>query len=275
VSVSTSALPTVPAKDQVRTRIWQETAEPGDAFSTRVARCHGYDVYGALVGQARWVEIVYLLIRGERPSCTEADLLEALAVALANPGPRDPSIHAAMCGGVGGSTAASCLIAALAVGAGGAGGSREVLRCMNDWVAFGTDLPQWRSALQALRPETQRAWRAPEQAPGFDSRVARRTLAVAQTLHALAKFGQPSGALAWLVATADELEAAASGALNMAGVAAAALHELGFSPEEGEMLHLLLRLPGAAAHAMEQAQYGHKAFPFFALDLQVDAGGEA
>ena len=52
----------------------------------------------------------------------------ALALALANPGPRDPMVHAAMCGGVGGSHAAASLIAALAVGAGQSGGAREVLR---------------------------------------------------------------------------------------------------------------------------------------------------
>jgi citrate synthase len=58
----------------------------------------------------------------------------------------------------------------------------------------------------------------------------------------------------------------------MTGVAAAALLDLGFTPDQGEMLHLLLRLPGAAAHALEQKEQGHKSFPFFALDLQDDPG---
>jgi citrate synthase len=53
----------------------------------------------------------------------------------------------------------------------------------------------------------------------------------------------------------------------MSGVAAAALADLGFSPEQGEALHLLLRLPGAAAHALEQRQHGHKRFPFFSVEL--------
>jgi citrate synthase len=37
------------------------------------------------------------------------------------------------------------------------------------------------------------------------------------------------------------------------------------------MLHLLLRLPGAAAHALEQQELGHKKFPFYANDLQLDS----
>ena len=40
------------------------------------------------------------------------------------------------------------------------------------------------------------------------------------------------------------------------------------------MLYLLLRLPGAAAHALEQKQISHRNFPFFSLELAENAGGE-
>jgi citrate synthase len=104
--------------ETVQTRIWREEPEPDNPFAVRVAYCRGYDVYGEMLGQARWVEMLYLLFREEAPTAAQADLLEALAVALANPGPRDASVHAAMCGSVCGSTAAASLMAALAVGAG-------------------------------------------------------------------------------------------------------------------------------------------------------------
>ncbi|HEX8962458.1 MAG TPA: hypothetical protein VF801_05600, partial [Rhodocyclaceae bacterium] len=84
----------------IRTRIWLEEPEPDNEFAARAAYCHGYDVFGEMIGRARWVEMIYLLFRGEAPSRDETELLEALAVALANPGPRDASVHAAMCGGV-------------------------------------------------------------------------------------------------------------------------------------------------------------------------------
>ena len=58
----------------------------------------------------------------------------------------------------------------------------------------------------------------------------------------------------------------------MNGVAAAALRDLGFAPAQGEMLFLLLRLPGAAVHALEQKEYGHKNFPFFRIELDNDPG---
>jgi citrate synthase len=45
---------------------------------------------------------------------------------------------------------------------------------------------------------------------------------------------------------------------------------LNFIPAEGEMLYLLLRLPGAAAHALEQERLGYKRFPFYAVELEDD-----
>jgi citrate synthase len=57
----------------------------------------------------------------------------------------------------------------------------------------------------------------------------------------------------------------------MAGVAAAIFGDLGFTPQEGEMLYLLLRLPGAAAHALEQSAGGFKQFPFYPVELQEAA----
>jgi citrate synthase len=58
----------------------------------------------------------------------------------------------------------------------------------------------------------------------------------------------------------------------MTGVAAAAMIDLGFSPGEAEMLTLLLRLPGAAAHALEQGRQGFRRFPFFSIELENDPG---
>jgi citrate synthase len=58
--------------------------------------------------------------------------------------------------------------------------------------------------------------------------------------------------------------------LAFTGVAAAALTDLAFDPHQGEMLFLLMRLPGAAAHALEQQSQGFRKFPFFGLELQDD-----
>jgi len=253
----------------VRSQIWSERPEPTNPFATRIAYCRGYDVYGDMLGKARWVDMLFLLFRGDRPSPSDASLLEAVAVALANPGPRDAAVHAAMCGGVGGSTAASCLIAALAVGAGQNGGSREIFLAMENWVACGTDLDKWRHQLGFQNTDSSDIWPNAEHPPGFDPHGVGATTPVKQTLSYLARLS--SGPyLRWLEGNQPALEAAAAHPLALTGVTAAAWMDLGLTPEQGEMLHLLLRLPGAAAHALEQRQYSHKHFPFFDVELLDD-----
>jgi citrate synthase len=254
--------------DLIRTRIWREEPEADNPFAARRAYCRGYDVYGEMLGQARWVEMLVLLIRGEAPSRAEADLLEALAVALANPGPRDPSVHAAMCGGACGSPAASSLMAALAVGAGNLSGGREVYMAMEAWADCDTDIERWRRRLAAPPAAEISGWPRAEHAPGFDAHGVARAGVVEQALTCLALLSS-GHRLEWLAANVAGIEAAAARPLALSGVAAAAFADLGFTPEQGEMLHLLLRLPGAAAHALEQQEYGHKKFPFFALEAEI------
>lgn len=258
---------TAPEKTEaIHTRIWHEEAEADNPFATRSARCRGYDVYGDMLGRSRWVEMLYLLFHEDAPTPAAADLLEALAVALANPGPRDPSIHAAMCGGAGGSAAAACLMAALAVGAGQHSGSREVFLAMETWAACGTDLDAWRCRLAHNASDPPTVWPRPDHPLGFDPHGTSTPTTVRQTLACLADLS-PGNRLPWLAARRPDLEAAAGCPLALTGIAAAAYADLGFTPDEGEMLHLLLRLPGAAAHALEQRRLGYRKLPFFSLEL--------
>jgi citrate synthase len=254
--------------DKIHTRIWREEPEPDNPFATRAAFCRGYDVYGEMLGNSRWVEMLYLLFRSEAPTASQADLLEALAVALANPGPRDASVHAAMCGGVGGSSAAASLIAALSVGAGRYRGAREVFDAMNAWHTCGTDLNAWH-AYRDTRNDEADSWPRCEHAPGFDPHGVSTATSVCQLLKTLARIGA-TPRLCWLELQRPELEKAIGLPLDISGVAAAAFADLGFNPGEAEMLYLLLRLPGAAAHALEQEGYGYKRFPFYPVELEDD-----
>lgn len=253
--------------ERIHTRIWLEEAEADNPFVTRAAYCHGYDVYGDLLGRARWVDMLYLLFKGEAPSAQQARLLEGVALMLANAGPRDPAVHAAMCAGVSGSPAAAALMAALAVGAGQHTGAREVFLAMQGWIECGLDLPAWQQRLAAAQPLDNGIWPGCEHAPGFDINATRTPLPVLQALAHFAELGV-GRCLGWLQTERTAIEQAAGHALGLTGVVAAAFVDLGFSPDEGEMLHLLLRLPGAAVHALEQRSAGYKSFPFFKLELE-------
>ena len=50
---------------------------------------------------------------------------------------------------------------------------------------------------------------------------------------------------------------------------ATAFTDLELTSEQGEMLFLLLRLPGAASHALEQKNNGWKKYPFFMENVQL------
>lgn len=254
------------AQENIHTRIWREEAEPADPFLARTCYCAGYDVYGELLHKASWVEYLYLLFKLERPAGWQARLLERLAIALANPGPRDYGVRASMSAAAGGSTAASILIAALAVGAGQAGGAREVYTAMCAWLECGLNLDSWRNFLRNGRPESPaEIWPERGYAAGFEPYASATGAPVIQTLDCLADI-HPAGTLGWLRKNRQSLEQDAERPLAMTAVTAAAFTDLAFSPQEGEMMYLLLRLPGSAAHGLEQHMQWKK-YPFFKKGL--------
>ncbi len=260
----------VDKSDKFNTRIWDEIPEADNPFAAAASFCHGYNVYGDLLGKAGWIEYLHLLFLGEPPSRQQTMLLEGIAVALANPGIRDHSVHAAMNGGVGGSTSAACLMAALAVGAGQLGGAHEVYRAMEYWRSGGLDSAAWETLLRNP-PQEERIdiWLPMEHPPGFDPHGASCSTPVRQTLAYLSGCS-PGPHLAWLQEQRERLEKIADAPLAMSGVAAATFMDLSLSADQGEMLFLLLRLPGAAVHALEQKEYGWRRFPFFAGAIKMN-----
>jgi citrate synthase len=256
-------------KETIKTKIWYEESEADNPYAAKACYCSGYDVYGDLLGKVSWVQYLYLLFRLELPGRQQARLLETVAVALANPGIRDLSVRAAMNAGVGGSTRASALMAALAVGAGNLGGGREVYLCVALWQSLGSDLEKWRQAIaEPAAEERIDVWLPMEHVPGFDPNGASCPAPVLQVLEALAEISPENGVLQWLRSQRIALESATGYPLAFSGVAAAAFHDLGFSPEQAEMLYLMLRLPGAAAHALEQEGNNWRQYPFFGSSLK-------
>ena len=253
---------------------WEEEAENDNPFATKAAYCHGYDVYGEILRKATWFEYIYLMFKGERPTKEQAILLEKLAIALANPGPREASVRAAMNGGVGGSTHAASLMAALAVGAGQYGGSHEVFLLLQLWEKCQFDIEEWKHNLSNPNEDHQEdIWLPIEHGPGFDPNGVNCPNVTLQALAALESVN-PGGALTWLLENRLSLESHLAYPLAISGVASAAFYDLGFNDHQATMLYLILRLPGAAVHAIEQRGMGWKKFPFYAenIELTNDAG---
>lgn len=247
----------------IRSKLWQEEAVENNPFSTAKCLCAGYDVYGELIHKASWFEYLYVLFKHERPSAEQARLLESLALVIANPGPRDLSVRAAMNAGVGGSTSAASLMAALAVGAGEYGGAHEVAIAVDLWQHCGDDKEKWLQAIHYPEtPEITDIWTNMEHVPGFDPNADEVAPVVLQSLEFL-NSRHPGCCLQFLLQQREWFENEIKSPLSFAGVAAAALADLEFSDDQAEMLFLMLRLPGAAVHALEQKSYGWRNYPFF------------
>lgn len=255
--------------------LWMEEPEDTNPFAAKRCYCSGYDVYGQIIPQAGWFDYLLLLFYGEKPTSQETRLAEKLAMVLANPGPREASVRAAMNAGVAGTNHSSALMAALAVGAGQYGGAQEVAISIRLWRECGQDIEKWKKRLFSPE-EDERAdiWLPMEHAPGFDPNGELTPAPVLQALDYLVELAPAEGALAWLQTRRPELEKVVDYPLALSGVAAAAFVDLNLDEDQASMLYLILRLPGAAAHAIEQKHMGWKKFPFYgpAIELADDPG---
>lgn len=265
----------MPSDYVYHSNFWFEEPEDSNPFAAKASYCHGFDVYGQVIARAGWFEYLLLMFKGERPHTAEAVLLEKLAMILANPGPKEASIRAAMNGGVAGTNHSSALMSALAVGSGLYGGSQELEICIRLWEECGQSVELWKDRLQAPQ-EDERAdiWPAIEHPPGFDPNGDGIPTTLLQSLDLLVQFAPADGALRWLQGHRVELEEFFGCPISITSVAAAAFVDLDLNRDQASMLYLMLRLPGAAAHALEQQKMGWKKFPFYssAIELADDPG---
>lgn len=245
---------------QASTRIWHETPSPDNPFLAESQRLHGYDLL-ELLEKRRFPDLLYLLFRGELPTPEESRLLEALMVAMINPGPRHPATQAAMLAGVGKSDPLHILPIALGVLGGEWQGAGEIEPAMR----FLTRNRRKNAAEVASALIEERGERCDEGdhqfAPGFGSRygdidpIARQ---VAERLQALPGGGDT---LRWAVQFSQALQGETEGILST-GMAAAVFVDLGFKPRAGGALFQLLQAPGLLAHGLEQSNKPLTAMPF-------------
>ncbi|HBF08714.1 MAG TPA: citryl-CoA lyase [Gammaproteobacteria bacterium] len=259
--------------DTFTTGIWNEEASE-NPFYAENSFCYGYNVFKDVLGKASYSEYLYLMFTGQRIAPYHEKLLEKLMIALAHPGIRHPSVHAAMCASVGGSRSAAALMASLAVGAGQSGGAHEVRLSLMLFQSAQQDLNTWAQTLkQVFDPQQIDVWFDPEHVPGFDPHLKTAAPTTLDALKHLADAAGPESQTQWLLDHYQALEKETGNGVAITGVTAAALYDLKFTPELAEYFYLFARLPGAAVQAEEARQNGVKAFPFFhdALKLQDEA----
>lgn len=248
-----------PFAERAATKIWQEIESPDNPYLAEAARCHGYDLL-ELAEKRSFVDVLYLLFRGELPTLDEARLLEKLMITLINPGPRHPATRAAMNVGVGSTDPQHILPIALTIYGGNHLGAAEVEPAMaflrrqrkRDPAEVAHEL------ISNSSPPDEGDWHI---APGFGSRFGSVDPMAKKIADHLVTLPGNYATLQWGCTFANALNEHSLGWLAPA-IAAAALTDLGFSPRAGAGLFQLLGAPGLLAHGVELANKPITAMPF-------------
>jgi len=216
----------------------------------------GYDL-GELIGTVSFPAVVHLLYTGELPDPATARLIDAVMVASIDHGAGAPSVLAArtaISGGASLQAAAAAGLLTLGEFHGAAvESSMHTIAAVADAVRASD-----RRTLDAVADELVADWRARgKRVPGFGHRQHKRRDPRLDRLLAVARDADVTGDH---LAAATALEAALTRAIgkpmpiNIDGVMAAILNEVGFPSDLGNALFIASRLAGILAHANEERQ---------------------
>ncbi len=249
-----------PFVSRTATRIWHETPSADNPYIASSALCHGYDLF-ELMEKRSFVDVFYLLFRGELPSASESELLQKLMIALINPGPRHPATRAAMNVGVGKTSPLHILPIATAVLGGDYMGGGEIESAMRFFrkqqnVNVEHFLVETLANVSEKTPENIAQF-----FPGFGVRNGGIEVMATDIANYLASLTAAGKALRWVCELNVRLQSKGLGILTT-GVAAAVFADLGFQPRAGGSLFQLLGAPGLLAHGLELANKPITAMPF-------------
>lgn len=231
------------------------------AIEPGAIRLRGYPIED-LIGRVSFVEMAWLMLRGELPKAEQARLLEAALVSSVDHGPQAPSIAvarmAATCGiGINGAMASA--INVLGDVHGGAGEqAMELFGRIGSAMAEGSSLE---AAVEAVLHEQVVVRR--RHVPGFGHRfhpLDPRTPRLLALLEEARAAGVVAGSTAAVAAAVERWLAASKRGkrvpMNVDGATAVVFAELGFAPTLARALFVLSRSIGIMAHAWEQTQQG-------------------
>jgi citrate synthase len=233
-----------------------------------------------LIGNVRFPDMIWLMLRGDLPTRGQSDLLEAALVPGVDHGPHAPSIAiscmAVSCGlPVNGAMASA--INVLDDVHGGAGQQcMELYREIDAAAGADGDLVAASEAIIRRRREV-----GDKIVPGFGHRfhpIDPRTAPLFALVAKAVAAGTVSGRWAAIgQAVEDALKVITSRhiPMNIDGITAVIFCELGFEPELGRGLFILSRSVGILAHAWEQIQRGKRMMGPMPKDIPYHYSGPA
>jgi citrate synthase len=215
-----------------------------------------------LIGHVTFPEMIWLMVRGERPTRAQADLLEAALVASVDHGPHAPSIAIARMAVTCGVDLNNAMASGINVLGDVHGGPGQ--QCMELYAQIASaQNSQDFSAVVDTELERFIAQHG-KIIPGFGHRfhpIDPRVAPLLSLVERAAQAGDVSGTYAPIgreVEAAIRRRTGKAIPMNIDGVTAVIFSELGFPPPMGRGLFILSRSVGILAHAWEQMQRGER-----------------
>ena len=245
---------------KAQTVICQEKVSSNHEYHVKENYFCGYSQVSLLEKGYGYIDMVYLMTRGELPTALDRQLLDSLSVALCNPGPRHPATRAVMEAAVS-KTAKSHLlpIGLMVLGGDNAAGSTDtVMRFLR---------ANRRKPLDSLMDSLLDSYEGPENdveiAPGFAPHFEARELLYSNLSNAIFKKfdGRQLTYLKMILDIDKHLERSCCG-IKPSALVGAVLLDLGFHPRYGPSMYQLLATPGLVAHAIEMSNKNITAMPF-------------
>jgi len=267
--------PPRPKQESIRTGVCREFSSETNPFVAEKTLWHGYDAE-KLSANYGWTEMLFLMSQGELPTPEQNLLLNKVMAFLANPGPRDAAVRAAMNCGIGKTPVPTILTTGLTVRGGMAEGAMHIeaaMRLLNGQLPANEErLSNQFDYIEQLIHDYRVFWKThkddeivpwPEVPPGFGLYYGERDKRAEKLL---AMIGVNN---AEALSLALEIEAVLSEEegpvfLTLSGAVAAMLCDLGFSPEHGAGIYMIAGSAGILAHGVEQLPRNWNEYPFWA-----------
>ncbi len=203
---------------------------------------YGYDLT-TLAGEASFAKVIYLILRGEMPSKNSEKMLDAMLVLAIDHGVEPSSVVSARNVYSGGSPVQAAVAAGvLAFGEYHGGAIEAAMENFKEYVG------------RSPKEMADDFAKAGKRVPGFGHRLydvdprTQRLLVLAKELGFLGKY------VKFVQGVEEELSKVGKNLpLNIDGIFAALLLEMGFVPKVGKGVFIIARVPGLVAHVVEEA----------------------
>ena len=245
----------------VPTEITLEEASDNNPFHTENMYIFGYE-HLELSEKRDFVDMMFLLFKGELPEPTEKTLFDKLLCCLINPGPRHPATRAAQTVGIARTKLQHALPISLSVGSGSYLGSDDVFNSMH-FLIKNVDADPAEIAISQLTSLDFDVTQEPLVAPGFGAFYGGAD-PYARKLADFIRQYNPNGkhfVFASKLVSQWQSHNTAIGWLT-SGLTAAIFCDLGFHPRQGTLLFQIAISPGLGAHAVEKANKPITDMPF-------------